>query len=176
LVQKPTIGTYRAPLMSNAEPARESVNAVDSGSSEQQPLVVSAPADVPAEQSPPKTQEAPERPLEDSWHWLIELNDEKFQSRLALFLQQIVPLHQMKHYRTALVSGRRHLQNNRGHGVLARAVVAAAAAIKRELHYEPGLNSKSSSEWIKQLFMGDYRRHSGRREERIESATTCSSV
>ena len=51
LVQKPTIGTYRAPLMSNAQPARASVYAADNGIEVLEPSVVSAPADVPAGQS-----------------------------------------------------------------------------------------------------------------------------
>jgi hypothetical protein len=144
--------------MSNVEPARASVTAVDNGIVVQEPIVASAPADVPAEQSSSETELVPELPLEEySWHWLIELTDEEFQSRLELFLQEKVPSHQMKHYRIALVSGRRHLQNNHGHGVLARAVIAAAVAIKRELHCEPGLNGGQSTIWIKQLFIGDYK-------------------
>lgn len=158
LVQKPTIGSYRAPLMSNVQPARASVTAVDNGIVAQESIVVSAPADVTAEQSLSETKLVPELPVEEySWHWLIELTDEEFQSRLEPFLQEKVPSHQMKHYRIALVSGRRHLQNNHGHGVLARAVIAAAVAIKRELHCEPGLNGGPSTVWIKQLFIGDYK-------------------
>ena len=158
LVQRPTFGTYRTPLVSNAEPARASVNAVDNGIVAQEPIAASAPADLPAEQSPLKTELVPELPLEEhSWQWLIELTDKEFESHLEPFLQEKVPSHQMKHYRIALVSGRCHFQNNRGHGVLTCAVIAAAAAIKRELHCEPGLNGKSSTEWIKQLFMGEYK-------------------
>lgn len=157
LVQKPTIGTYRAPLVSNAEPARASVNAVGNGIVLPESIAASAPADAPVAQSPLKTELVPELPLEEySWQWLIELTDYEFQSGLERFLRPI-PSHQTEHYRIALVTGRRHLQNNHGHGVLARAVAAAAAAIKRELHCEPGLNGKPSSEWIKQLLMGDYK-------------------
>jgi hypothetical protein len=158
LVQRPNFGAYRAPLVSNAEPARASVNAVDNGIVAQEPIAASVPADVPAEQSTSKTELVPEIPPEEnSWHWLIELTDDEFESRSEPFLQEKVPSHQMKHYRVALISGRRHLQNNHGHGVLARAVIAAAAAIKRELHCEPGLNGGKSTIWIKQLFMGDYK-------------------
>lgn len=157
LVQKPTIGTYRAPLMSNAEPARASVNAVDNGIVAQEPIAVSAPADVPAEQSPLNTELVPELPSEEySWQWLIELTDDEFQSRLEPFLKPL-PTHKTAHYRTALVNGRRYLQNNRGHGALANAVAAAAAAIKRELHCEPGLEGGRSTVWINLLFMGDYK-------------------
>jgi hypothetical protein len=134
------------------------VNAVDNGIVAQEPIAASVPADVPAEQSTSKTELVPEIPPEEnSWHWLIELTDDEFESRWEPFLQEKVPSHQMKHYRVALISGRRHLQNKHGHGVLARAVIAAAAAIKRELHCEPGLNGGKSTIWIKQLFMGDYK-------------------
>lgn len=157
LVQKPTIGTYRAPLMSNAEPERASVNAIDNGIVAQEPIAASAPADVPAEQSPSKTESVPVLPPEEySWHWLIELTDDEFQSRLEPFLK-LLPTHKTAHYRTALVNGRRFLQNHRGHGALANAVAAAAAAIKRELHCEPGLEGGQSTVWIKLLFMGGYK-------------------
>lgn len=118
LVQRPTFGTYRAPLVSNAEPARASVNAVDKGIVAQEPIVASAPADLPAEQAPLETELVPELLLEEhSWQWLIELTDEEFQSGLERFLKPI-PSHQTNHYRIALVTGRRHLQNNHGYGVL----------------------------------------------------------
>jgi hypothetical protein len=157
LVQRPNFGAYRAPLVSNAEPARASVNAVDNGIVAQEPIVASPPANVPAEQSTSQTELVLELPPEEySWHWLIELTDDEFQSRLEPFLKTL-PTHKTARYRTALVNGRRYLQNNRGHGALANAVAAAAAAIKRELHCEPGLEGGQSTVWIKLLFMGDYK-------------------
>jgi hypothetical protein len=75
--------------MSNAEPVRASVNAIDNGIVAQEPIAASAPADVPVAQSPTKTEVVPELPLEEySWHWLIELTDDEFQSRLEPFLQE----------------------------------------------------------------------------------------
>jgi hypothetical protein len=156
LVQKPTFGTYRAPLMSSINLVMGSANAVKIDVLEPEPIAALA-LDTPEEQPPAKPELVQERSSEEySWRWLTELTDDEFLAGLERFLSAM-PSHQTAHYRIVLDSGRTHLQNNHGHGALTRAVAFAAAAIKRELKCGPGLNGKQSTVWIKQLLMGDYK-------------------
>lgn len=156
LVQRPTFGTYRAPLMSSIDPITASANAVDIDVLEPEPIAALV-LDVPQEQPPAKPELVKDRSFEDySWRWLTELTDDEFLAGLEGFLDAM-PSHRTSYYQIALVNGRAHLQNNDGHGALTRAVAAAAAAIKRELKCGPGLNGKQSTVWIKQLLMGDYK-------------------
>lgn len=158
LVRRPALGTYRAPLMSIAEPATASVAALDNGIVTEEPIVAAAPADIPAERSlsEPESVRKRSRRVYD-WQWLTQLTDDEFRSGLERFLHEEIPPHQAAHYSIALKIGRQYLQRNHVHGSLTLAIKEVAAALKQQLHCAPGLDGTQSTVWIKQVLSGRYR-------------------